>query len=209
MWLQAVGGAAAIGAETSVEGRGMGWQLTIKTSKARCERLWRLPLEAMSLRGIYPTKVGAVEALHTVEEGTKENEGEAWKRARNWEEEASQVEYKVRPTRTSAWQEKGSDIVKEEEEMKWEGEAEPSPTPEGHMNKRRRIVGKQKVRDVAHEARQTGDTSEDKENHGKPLLVAAEEEDTEDARQRDLECGGHKRKRRRRTLKLRFVSPSP
>ena len=145
----------------------------------------------------------------SIEERTNENEGEAWKRARNWEEEASQVGYKAGPTRTSAWQGKGSDIVKEEEGMKREGEAEPAPTPEGHKNKRRRIVGKQKVRDVAHEARQTGDTSEDKEKHGMPLLVAVEEEDTEDARQRDLECGGHKRKRRRRTQKLRSVGPSP
>ena len=60
-WIQALGGWAAIGVKVELGASGLGWQLAIKASRACCDMLFQLPLEAMCLRGVYPAEVGAVE----------------------------------------------------------------------------------------------------------------------------------------------------
>ena len=75
-WVQVLGGEAAVGATFLAEARGEGWLLSVVAPRRQCVKLSKLPLEALSVGGLCPKKVGGVEVGMDEARSTGEEEKE-------------------------------------------------------------------------------------------------------------------------------------
>ena len=64
-WVQALGGVVAQGVNFAAEERGEGWQLSIVAPRRQCFELSALPLDALAVGGVYPSKVGGLKSART------------------------------------------------------------------------------------------------------------------------------------------------
>ena len=175
-WLQVLGGCAALGVDVQAHSRWPGWQLSIVSTRACCERLCQLPLDGMIVGGRSPAKVSGVEEL---------GPGSEWHTER---EDAAGPE--------------GTRELVEGYRSKRRSEPEPQGPPKdedlsaaaskcsflAEGVKRRRLRGKQSVADHPPVVQGEGTGTVAATATSRPSASRAEE---------DAEIGGHKRRRKR------------
>ena len=221
-WLSVVGGAAAFHARAMVEEFGDGWQVSIVTSRNKCERLMGLPLGNIPVGNSYPTKVGGVEPFladvdmqesHAGEPSARENRAEAGERRRGDEKEGLDSGFMGTRARDQTKQ-----AVYDQRHGGGSQEGGLETCAGESTSKKRRLRGKQRQpeEEVGRgRSSKRRSNAEAEANHGSGIgeikrrrLTGKQSETigvgerqhklaTTKLRRSDAECGGHKRKRRR------------
>ena len=171
-WVQALGGVAAQGVNFAAEERGEGWQLSIVAPRRQCFELSALPLDALAVGGVNPSKVGGVE----VGEDAREETDQAKETGASRREKAN---------RRLSCEDLGAGTVKR---RRLRGKQAPVQHDAGPSKEA--LEGKEMVDAERRLGRAEGDD--------KRRRIVGNQPDRHTTRSADEEIGGHKRRRKRR-----------